>query len=292
MAFPALNDYLARLGDAPSASASVWRSADGRVHEQFFNCTLTSAFQPIHALGADGAAPAALEALARGASGHDAGLSLWRMLDHAASDDQSVELDRLCRMLHAINFFRQAEAGDGDLYLSVHDRLLSAVSSNHGYAFRRILAALGLPAERIVLQLPAVGAASRWLANYVADNYRRNGFRLAFNAASIADAMDAIGQFQPHAVKIDARVLRDGAALPALLELAQGAGVTVIVKRLDSAAGRALIERAAAHSGATAWAQGYLMDTPRAALSALRQGPLPAAPPTRTARGDEVGQGA
>ncbi len=26
----------------------------------------------------------------------DEGLSLWRLLDHAASDDESVELDRLC----------------------------------------------------------------------------------------------------------------------------------------------------------------------------------------------------
>ena len=105
------------------------------------------------------------------------GLSLWRLLDHAASDDESVELDRLCRMLHAINFFRQNEAEQADLYLNVHDRLLSAVSSNHGHAFQRILDALGLPIERIVLQLPTVTTNQSWLLNYVADNYRRNGFR-------------------------------------------------------------------------------------------------------------------
>jgi hypothetical protein len=60
----------------------------------------------------------------------------------------------------------------------VHARLLAAVNNNHGVAYRRILAALELPHERIVLQLPVVTPNQRWLLNYVLDNYRRNGFRL------------------------------------------------------------------------------------------------------------------
>ena len=263
MSYPALHDYLARLPDAPSVASPVWRGIDGRAHGQFSNCTLTSAFQAIQVVGAD--RPVGYEGFARGASNEDGGLSLWRMLDRAASDDQSVELDRLCRMLHAINFFRQP-APAADLYLSVHDRLLSAVSSNHGYAFRRILVALGLPVGQIVLQLPAVDPASRWLANYVADNYRRNGFRLAFNAAGVNEAMEVIGQFQPHAVKLDARTLRDGDALPELLALAQGAGVKVIVKRVEGSGTLAQLRRALEASGAPVHAQGYVVDVPRALL--------------------------
>lgn len=274
MVYPALNDYLARLPHAPTATASVWRNSDGRAHGQFFNCSLTSAFQAIFLLdGAGSPQTVGFEGFARGASDDEAGLSLWRMLDQASSDDKSVELDRLCRMLHAINFFRQSGVHDSaheraDLYLSVHDRLLSAVSSNHGYAFRRILNALGLPSGRIVLQLPAVAPNSRWLANYVADNYRRNGFRLAFNAASVADAIEVVGQFRPHAVKIDARALRDTASLSELLVLAQGADVRVIVKRVDDADTLDLLERASSDTGAPVHAQGYLMDVPRAALYA------------------------
>jgi len=112
---------------------------------------MSSAFQPIRQL--DSQAVQAYEGLARSVSAQDLGLSLWKLLDHAASDDESIELDRLCRMLHAINFFRQAGDSAADLYLNVHDRLLSAVSSNHGHAFRRILDALELPLERVVLQL-------------------------------------------------------------------------------------------------------------------------------------------
>jgi EAL domain-containing protein (putative c-di-GMP-specific phosphodiesterase class I) len=264
MPFPALNDYLKRLSDPSHPPSTVWLDPDGQAQGRFFNCTLTSAFQQIRAVGS--ARVHGFEGLVRGVSDADAGLSLWRMLDHAASDDESVELDRLCRMLHAINFFRQPEAEAADLYLSVHDRLLSAVSSNHGYAFRRILAALGLPTDQIVLQLPAVSAARRWLLNYVADNYRRNGFRLALNAATPAEAVEVLGQVRPHAVKVDARALHDGAALEHLLELAHAGAAKVIFKRVESAASLAMLERASAATGVPAYVQGYLIGSPHTAL--------------------------
>ena len=54
-----------------------------QVEGQFFNCTLTSAFQPIWLVGDE--QPAAYEAGARNVSDEDAGLSLWRLLDNAAS---------------------------------------------------------------------------------------------------------------------------------------------------------------------------------------------------------------
>lgn len=146
MSFPELNDYLARLSTRGHSGSSVWLDGQGQAQGRFFNCTITSAFQPLRQLG--GGQVRAYAGLARSVAASDAGLSLWRLLDHAASDDESIALDRLCRMLHSINFFRQDGAGDADLYLNVHDRLLSAVSSNHGYAFRRILDALGLPRAR------------------------------------------------------------------------------------------------------------------------------------------------
>lgn len=233
MPFPLLKSYLARLSDTGAPATSVWLDAQGRAQGRFFNCTMTSAFRPVREL-AQGAV-VGYEGLARSVSADDAGLSLWQVLDHAASDDESVELDRLCRMLHSINFFRQEEAGQADLYLSVHDRLLSAVSSNHGHAFQRILDALGLPSERIVLQLPAVTAHQGWLLNYVADNYRRNGFRLALNVSSLHEASDLLARLRPDAFKVDARALTDERAAAALVTLCHAAQVRLIFKRLDSA---------------------------------------------------------
>ena len=186
----------------------------------------------------------------------DAGLSLWRLLDNAASDDESVELDRLCRMLHAINFFRQSDAADADLYLNVHSRLLSAVSSNHGYAFRRILDALGLPLERIVLQLPVVSLNQRWLLGHVTGNYKRNGFRMALHLDAPAVAGETIEQVVPAAIKLHVQCVGDDAALGELLAIARDRHVQLIVTGVDTAPVLARLEQVAKAGGLPLYAQG------------------------------------
>lgn len=270
MTYPVLQQYLARLSGAASTTSSIGLDAEGRAQGRFFNCNMTSSFQPIRQL-ASGAIHG-YEGLARSVAPADQGLSLWRLLDHAASDDESVELDRLCRMLHAINFFRQEPDGSSALYLNVHDRLLSAVSSNHGHAFHRILDALGLPVARIVLQLPAVTEQQGWLLQYVSDNYRRNGFRFAVTAASAADGLALLERVRPAVVKLDARALGEGAGpgrdLGALLRASQAAGVDVVVKRVDTPQALATLRQFAAGSEPPLLAQGFLLDAPAPSLRA------------------------
>jgi EAL domain-containing protein (putative c-di-GMP-specific phosphodiesterase class I) len=264
MSFPVLQDYLARLSGAASTTSSIRLDHEGRAQGRFFNCTLGSAFQPIRELGSG--AVQAYEGLARSASAQDQGLSLWRLLDHAASDDESIELDRLCRMLHAINFFRQAGANQQDLYLNVHDRLLSAVSSNHGHAFRRILDALEFPLARVLLQLPAATPQQGWLLNYVADNYRRNGFRLAINVAGPGEALQILERLQPAAFKLDARELADTPALRELLQRVQGSGVGLVFKRIETEASLNRLRALADSAGIALLGQGYLLDQTRETL--------------------------
>jgi EAL domain-containing protein (putative c-di-GMP-specific phosphodiesterase class I) len=268
--FSAVDNYLGRLPDGPRPHAAIWRALDGSVQGQFFACTLTSEFAPIHRI--DGTSRdgnvVAFEGLARGVSAQDEGLSVWRLLNQAASDDESIALDRLCRVLHTINYFRQpVAAAGGDLYLGVHNRLLAAVSSNHGHAFLRILQALELPRERIVLQLPAIRPGSRWLANYVADNYQRNGFRLAFSAATVGDAIDIVGQFLPHAVRIDARTARDPETLAPLLTLARDTGVKVIVTHVVTNALLAFLGQVCRDIACVVHAQGEALDAPQRVLT-------------------------
>lgn len=274
--FAAVDNYLGRLPDGPKPHSSIWRAADGSVQGQFFACTLTSEFDAIHRIdgAAAGSQVVAYEGRARGVSAEDQGLSVWRMLNQAASDDESIELDRLCRVLHTINYFRQPVAADGaDLYLGVHNRLLAAVSSNHGHAFLRILNVLQLPREQIVLQLPAIGPGSRWLANYVADNYQRNGFRLAFSAATVGDAIDVVGQFRPHAVRIDARTARDPETLAPLLTLARDAGVNVIVTHVETLALLGFLAQVCRDIGGVVHAQGAALGAPQRDRSPARLQP-------------------
>lgn len=280
MSFPVLNQYLSRLSLEGAACTSIQLDAQGRALGRFFNCTMTSAFQPVREM--QHGAAIAYEGVARSAAGGGEGLSLWKLLDSAASDDESVELDRLCRMLHAINFFRQEEAAgarDPDLYLNVHSRLLSAVSSNHGYAFRRILDALELPLARIVLLLPPVTAQQGWLIHYVADNYRRNGFRFAVQAAGATDGAALLERVRPDVLRLDARAvgasIAADAATVALLEQARQAGVRTEFRRLDTPAALTALHRLSESAGVSLLAQGTLLDVPHPLLARAASGADP-----------------
>lgn len=279
MAYPALDAYLARLSSPTQASTRVWLDPQGRAQGRYFNCTLTSAFQPVRSLGSNEVV--GFEAFARSYSESDPGLSLWRLLDHAASDDESVELDRLCRMLHAINFYRQPEAAHADLYLSVHDRLLAAVDDNHGIAFRRILDGLGLPIGKIVLQLPAVSPNQGWLLTHVSNNYRRNGFRFAVNTAHAIEALSVLDRVRPDVIKVDAREINDETAALELLARARDAGTRIVFKRLDKANTLTVLSRLQAGSKQPVYAQGHLWDLPQASLQG--GGRIKATVETRTA---------
>ena len=267
----ALQAYLAQLSNPARPGSSLWLGGQGQAEGKFFNCVLSSAFQPICRVG--GGQPGAWEAVVRNVDEGDAGLSLWRLLDHAASDDESVELDRLCRMLHAINFFRQPSADGADLFLSVHDRLLSSVSSNHGHAFRRILDALELPVQRVVLQLPRVSASQRWLLGYVTDNYKGNGFRMALSIAAPGDVDALIARTSIAAIKIDAGAVGDDASLARLLTVTCGHGAQLVVRRVHSAQELAQLERVSVALDLPVYAQGAFLDVGQQAHLAAKAWP-------------------
>lgn len=262
--YAGLEHYLSRLYGTAQAGTRVWADSEGRATGRYFNSTLTSAFQPIRVLGTGEIV--GHEGFARSYSGTDPGLCLWKLLDHAANDDESIELDRLCRMLHSINFFRQPESEGSDLYLSVHARLLAAVDGNHGTAFNRILKVLNLPQERVVLQLPVIVEHQSWLANYVADNYRRNGFRIAINTADSLEALKLIDLVRPEVVKIDTRqTVHDGPALR-LLDKCAARNIRVIFKRVENADTLDSLQRIAECGGMKIHTQGFWWDLPTATL--------------------------
>ncbi|SNS83490.1 EAL domain, c-di-GMP-specific phosphodiesterase class I (or its enzymatically inactive variant) [Noviherbaspirillum humi] len=277
MSYAVLDDYIRRLPRAPGKGSRLWLNAKGQAEAKYFNCTLTSVFQPLRRLS-DGAV-AGHEAFVRSAADGEPALSVWKILELAANDDESVELDRLCRMLHAVNFFRQPESGEGDLFLSVHDRLLAAVGSNHGMAFRRILGSLGLPVDRIVLQLPAPAPSGKWLLNHVAGNYLLNGFRIAVNVTDINQAMEVLEDARPALLKLDVRAIADERQLMALLSACRVHGVRLVLRRIDSQP-LADLARSLQAAGPDLLLQGLACDRPAAGLApAWREKPGAAAPP-------------
>jgi EAL domain-containing protein (putative c-di-GMP-specific phosphodiesterase class I) len=262
--FPALEQYLARLHarDGTEATTKLRLDGAGRALGSYFHTTLTSAFQPVRLAGSNEIV--GHEGFVRSYSEHDNGLSIWKLLESSASDDESIELDRLCRMLHAINFYRQAGSAalDSDLYLSVSGRLLAAVGSNHGMAFRRILDLLELPHERIVLQIPVVTGGQGWLLDYVLNNYRRNGFRLAVGAVDAIAALASVETVQADVIKINGRQLNDEDSVARLLLLAARRGIKVAFKCIESPAIADKLRWLAEQTGQAIYVQGYVWDTP------------------------------
>lgn len=260
----ALHAYIERLREV-GPDASIWCAREGKVVGRFFQARLTSVFQAVREIESGRAV--AFEGYVRNDAEGDLGLSPWRVLDQAAGDSDSIALDRLCRVLHAVNFFRQGEAAGRDLYLSVDTRLLSGVGSNHGMAFLQVLRRLQLPQGQIVLQLPAVPAEQNWLLNYVSDNYRRNGFRLAVRATDLRHASYLLDHVRPDVIKLEARhVLAQEEALPLLRDAAER-GVKLVFNKVESVELAASLVELAQAAGQAVFAQGFLWGSPRAALA-------------------------
>jgi hypothetical protein len=69
----------------------------------------------------------------------------------AARDGKAVVyLDRLCRLVHTLNYLRQT-GETGSLFLHVHARHVSGVATEHGRDFERVLERCGLQPDRVVI---------------------------------------------------------------------------------------------------------------------------------------------
>lgn len=229
----ALAQFLGTLADAPTPDALLWRDGAGRVQGQFFHCALTSLFEPVWQLGADGSlAPAGHEALMRTwTRDGDLGLNPWKVFSLASDDSTLVELDRLCRLVHTLNYFARTDARQ--LVLNVHGRLLAAVAADHGKAFHRAVMALGLHPEQFVIQVPSTANDDLGLLLFVVNNYRRNGFAVAVQASDPAEAGALLVHAKPAYLKLDARRDWHTRHVVSLADSARELGVTLALRRCE-----------------------------------------------------------
>lgn len=225
----ALERYLQTLPREPVPGRELWRDVNGQVQGQYFQCSLTSAFEPLVTLADRGVV--AHEGSIRTYAEDGVGLAAWKLFAMAADDTSLVSLDRLTRLVHAINYF--AADGEHKLVLNVHNRLLAAVADDHGAAFRRALESLGLPIGRFVIQVPASANDDLPLLLHVVGNYRRNGFAVSLQASDPAEAGALMAHAMPDWLKLDMRRTWTDRQLSGLRASAEGAGVTLIGRRLQ-----------------------------------------------------------
>lgn len=225
----ALARYLDTLPTRPEPGRQLWRDANGQVQGQYFNCSLTSVFEPLVTLA--GREVVAHEGAIHTYAEDGVGLAAWKLFAMAADDASLVSLDRLSRLVHAINYF--TAGGDHRLVLNVHNRLLAAVADDHGAAFRRAVQSLGLPQERFVIQVPASANDDLPLLLHVVGNYRRNGFAVSLQASDPAEAGALMAHALPDWLKLDMRRTWTDRQLAGLRASAGDAGVTLIGRRLQ-----------------------------------------------------------
>lgn len=246
MKFQALEAYLERLQLRKQGDEKLWVDEFGRVQGRFRGSSLTSVFQAI--IGLSDRKLFGFEAFTHSYSPTDGGLSIWQLLMNGATDDESIELDRLARTIHVINFFRQQAQEGPSVLIDVHDRLLTAIGSNHGMAFRRIIKGLGLPQEKIILQLPAVKTSQSWALAQVIDNYKLNGFSVATRATSIDEAIFQINLMRPSVVRIDITCIGNGGKLADLINVAATHSVQLVFARVEHRHEVSLLSDAAAQT--------------------------------------------
>ena len=176
----------------------------------------------------------------------DGGLSPWGVFALATDDPVVVRLDRLCRTLHALNYF-SAVAQRQTLFLAVQPRLLESVKDGHGRAFEKVLDLIGVETSRVVIEIPAEVNQDWRLLKHVIVNYRSRGYRIALNHVGKNEGwMAELDSLHPDFVRLEAGELKKRSGLGALVDAVHRFGATLLVRDVESEQDLAAAVRAGA----------------------------------------------
>ena len=123
------------------------------------------------------------------------------------ADFQSIiNLDRLCRTVHMLNYLTYAHNG-GVLVLDVDPRDILGVEQNHGAYFEEIIIKCGLAPRNIVISATINNFYAQYHAQLLSglNNYRDRGYQIALNIGSLYTAKglrELIDKLSPNYLRI------------------------------------------------------------------------------------------
>lgn len=191
------------------------RIRNGAVEGRFGAIRFQSVFQPRVAMWSGRPHVAGHAASLRASGGANTGLDADKVIPvrdvfAAARDGKAVVyLDRLCRLVHTLNYLRQT-GETGSLFLHVHARHVAGVATEHGRDFEQVLERCGLQPDRVVIvYTPSGNEDEDSLARirHALQGYRHRGYSVLLNtdgAFSVHQALKYAWMLLPNYVQIDA----------------------------------------------------------------------------------------
>jgi EAL domain-containing protein (putative c-di-GMP-specific phosphodiesterase class I) len=247
-----LERFLAAVRQALPAITGLGANGD-RALGRYYGTYIASTFQPWRAASDGGIV--ACEAYARSHSKNGSDMSPWQLFADAAVDADLVTLDRLCRTVHAINYFSRDDVAQ-PLVLNVDARLLHAVPERHGEFFGKVLSLLGVAPPRIVIEIHTSHLLDLTCLKQVLASYRRHGFAVAVNAESFVHANSLAQLLVPDVLMLRVPAFSRESVARQVASL-KSTGVRIAVKHVETAEDYAL----AAAAGVD-WVQGFHLDRP------------------------------
>ncbi len=212
---------------------SLERDNDGWISGHFYHCELTSVFQPIFSIAQGKTTGHA--AYIRSKANGGAALWPWQVFSLASKDEQLVDLDRLCRAIHALNYYFNNTSKLDRLFVDVHPRLLESVKDDHGRAFENFLDLIGVRTSRVVIEIPAIVNRNWKLLQHVITNYRSRGYQIAADySGNSTNWMIELGSLYPDIVRIEAVDLVRHQAITSLVDTIHSFGASLLVRDIET----------------------------------------------------------
>ena len=242
---------------------TLQRDEQGWISGRFYQCELTSVFQPIFNHNRDQTIGHA--AYIRSKANGEASLWPWQVFSLASKDEQLVELDRLCRAIHALNFYFNKTSNTDKLFVEVHPRLLESVKDDHGRAFENFLDLIGIRTSQVVIEIPITVNRNWKLLQHVITNYRARGYQIAANySGSQSDWMAELGSLYPDIVRITAADLIRHPDISSLVDSIHSFRASLLVRDIETS-----IHLIAALRNQADFLQGNMLGEPQRAILAL-----------------------
>lgn len=240
---------------------------DGHVMGRFATLQLTSVFQQVVS-SRDVTCSIGYEGLLRVRAVDGRAVAPWAALRAPASPNAIVYLDRLCRMVHMLNYLAQMRTRPVNLFLNVGTRHLLSVSHNHGWYFEQVLQGCGLMPQHIVIDVRASDTYSSRVHAALA-NYRARGYQVAIEDFALTDeAFELLWRVPADIVKLDVQsvIKADKSQRRKLRRLLEHTPIDVIATGVETSE-----QARAACALGIAGLQGFYFGTPTASVSPLEK---------------------